>query len=99
MMDAVKKGGNRQELHERLRVHAQAAARHVKEEGGANDLIDRVCADPLFSLKRAEIEAVLSPEHFTGRSAEQVTEFLAGTVRPLLEQNKAQLGEKQELRV
>ncbi len=99
MMDAVKKGGNRQELHERLRVHAQAAARHVKEEGGANDLVDRVCADPLFSLTREEIEAVLSPEHFTGRSAEQVAEFLAGTVRPLLEKNRALLGEKQELNV
>ncbi len=99
MMDAVKKGGNRQELHERLRVHAQAAARHVKEDGGANDLIDRVCADPAFGLTRAEIDAVLSPEHFTGRSAEQVTEYLDGMIRPLLEKEKALLGEKQELHV
>ena len=99
MMDAVKKGGNRQELHERLRVHAQAAARHVKEDGGANDLIDRVCADPAFGLTRAEIDAVLSPEHFTGRSAEQVTEYLDGMIRPLLEREKALLGEKQELHV
>ena len=99
MMDAVKKGGNRQELHERLRVHAQAAARHVKEDGGANDLIDRVCADPAFGLTRAEIDAVLSPEHFTGRSAEQVTEYLDGMIRPLLRKEKALLGEKQELHV
>ena len=99
MMDAVKKGGNRQELHEKLRVHSQAAARVVKEEGGKNDLIDRICADPAFMVTREEVEAILKPEQFTGRSEQQVEEFLGGIIRPLLEENKALLGEKQELSV
>ena len=99
MMDAVKKGGNRQELHEKLRVHSQAAARVVKEEGGKNDLIDRICADPAFMVTREEVEAILKPEQFTGRSEQQVEEFLSGIIRPLLEENKALLGEKQELSV
>ena len=99
MMDAVKKGGNRQELHERLRVHSRAAARVVKEEGGANDLIDRICADPAFMVTRREVEAILQPEHFTGRSQAQVEEYLAEVIRPLLEENRALLGEKQELTV
>ena len=99
MMDAVKKGGNRQELHEKLRVHSQAAARVVKEEGGRNDLIDRICADPAFMVTREEVEAILKPEQFTGRSEQQVEEFLGGIIRPLLEENKALLGEKQELSV
>ncbi len=99
MMDAVKKGGNRQELHEKLRVHSQAAARMVKEEGCANDLIDRICADPAFMVTREEIEAILQPEHFTGRSAQQVEEFLADVIRPVLEKNAELLGEKQELSV
>ena len=99
MMDAVQKGGNRQELHEKLRVHAQAAARVVKEEGGKNDMIDRVCADPAFMVTREEIEKILQPEHFTGRSEQQVEEYLAQVIRPLLEENKNLLGEKQELSV
>lgn len=99
MMDAVKKGGNRQELHEKLRVHAQAAARVVKEEGGANDMIDRICADPAFMVTREEIEAILRPEHFTGRSEQQVDEFLAEIIRPILAENAGLLGEKQELSV
>ena len=72
MMKAVKKGGDRQELHERLREHAVAAAAVVKQEGKPNDMIARVEADPAFGLSREEIEAELSPEAFTGRSAEQV---------------------------
>ena len=99
MMDAVKKGGNRQVLHEKLRVHSQAAARVVKEEGGKNDLVDRICADPAFMMTREEVEAILKPELFTGRSAEQVDAFLNEIVRPLLEENKVLLGEHQELSV
>lgn len=99
MMDAVKKGGNRQELHERLRVHSQAAARVVKEEGGANDLIERICQDPAFMITREEVEAILAPERFTGRSQQQVEEYLQEVIRPLLEENKDVLGEKQELHV
>lgn len=99
MMDAVKKGGDRQQLHERLRVHSQAAARVVKEDGGANDLIDRIVADPAFGVTREEIEAILDPAAFTGRSAAQVDEFLSGVIAPVLEENRALLGEKQELNV
>ena len=99
MMDAVKKGGNRQELHEKLRVHSQAAARVVKEDGGKNDLVERIAADPAFMVTREEIEAILQPEKFIGRSKEQVEEYLAGIITPLLQENKELLGEKQELSV
>ncbi len=99
MMDAVKKGGNRQELHEKLRVHSQAAARVVKEEGGANDLVDRIAADPAFMITKEEIQAILKPEEFTGRSSQQVDAFLKEVVRPILDANKDVLGEKQELSV
>ena len=99
MMSAVKKGGDRQELHEKLRLHSIAAAKVVKEEGGKNDLIERVCADPAFGLQRAEIEAILNPEAFTGRAAQQVEEFLADCITPVLQENKALLGAKGELTV
>jgi len=99
MMDAVKKGGDRQQLHEKLRVHSQAAARVVKEEGGANDLIDRIVADPAFMVTREEVEAILEPSHFIGRSREQVEAFLEDIIQPLLDANRDVLGEKQELNV
>ena len=99
LMDAVEKGGNRQELHERLRVHAQAAARVVKEDGGENDMIDRVCADPAFQVTREEIEKTLRPERYTGRSEAQVDEYLAEVIRPLLQAHAGELGERQELKV
>ena len=99
MMDSVKKGGNRQELHEKLRVHSQAAARVVKEEGGTNDLVDRIAADPAFLITKEEIQAILKPEEFTGRSSQQVDAFLKEVVRPILDANKDVLGEKQELNV
>ncbi len=99
MMSAVKKGGDRQVLHEQLRVHSQAAAKVVKEEGGENDLIDRIVADPLFNLKKEEIVAILDPANFTGRAPSQVTEFLNECVNPVLEANKDILGEHAELNV
>ena len=99
MMDAVKKGGDRQELHEKLRVHSQAAGRVVKEEGGQNDLIDRIAADPAFMITREEIEALLDPAYFTGRSAEQVDEFLSDVIRPLLDANRDAVGKAEELNV
>ena len=99
MMDAVKKGGNRQELHEKLRVHSQAAARHVKEDGGTNDLLDRIGNDPSFQLSKQELEKILDPIRFTGRSAEQVDHFLQQVIEPLLEENAELIGEKQELKV
>lgn len=99
MMEAVKKGGDRQELHERLREHSIAAAAVVKEQGGENDLIERVCADPLFNLSREEIDAILIPENFTGRSSQQVDEFLQECINPILTKNKDILGENAELSV
>ena len=99
MMNAVKKGGDRQQLHERLREHSLAAARMVKEEGLENDLIDRICADPEFGLSREEIESFMQPEFFTGRSASQVEEFVAQVVKPVLETNKEILGERAQLSV
>jgi len=99
MMSAVKKGGDRQQLHEKLRVHSQAAARVVKEEGGQNDLIDRIVADPAFMVSREEVEKILDPMNFIGRSAEQVDEFLDEAILPLLQANAALLGEKGELNV
>ena len=99
MMDAVEKGGNRQELHEKLRVHAQLAARHVKEEGGENDMIERVAADPSFQLNEEDLRAVLKPENYTGRSAEQVTEYLDEIIRPLLKETAGEAGGQVELTV
>ena len=99
MMQAVKKGGDRQQLHEKLREHSMAAAKVVKEEGGENDLIDRICADPAFRLTRQEIEQVLKPENFVGRSVHQVEEFIAGYVQPIRDANADVLNEKAQLSV
>lgn len=99
MMDAVKMGGDRQQLHEQLRVHSHAAAKLVKEEGMPNDLIDRICADPLFMTNREKVEKILDPSKFTGRAPLQVQEFLDAVIKPLLEENKALLGEQAELNV
>ena len=93
MMSAVKKGGDRQQLHEKLRLHSLAASRVVKEEGGKNDLIERICADPAFGLERAEVDAILDPTRFTGRAAEQVDEYLDRIIRPILKENQDLLGE------
>ena len=84
MMDAVKKGGNRQELHERIRVHSIAAGAVVKEEGLPNDLVKRIAADPLFGLTEEEIVASIDAKAYVGRSPQQVSEFLENDVRPVL---------------
>ena len=99
MMKAVKKGGDRQELHERLREHAVAAAAVVKQEGRPNDMIARVEADPAFGLTREEIEAELSPEAFTGRAPQQVEEYLRDVIQPVLDANPEDVGMTAELSV
>ena len=86
MMDAVKRGGNRQELHERIRELSLEAGRNVKELGQSNNLIDLIAADPLFGMTKEELTAHLEPSRYIGRCPEQVTEFLAGEVAPVLEQ-------------
>lgn len=97
MMEAVKRGGNRQNLHEKLRLHSIAAGNVVKEEGKENDLIERVCADPSFGLSLNEVKALLKPENFTGRSSEQVTEFLNQCILPIVSLNSDDVGQKVEL--
>ena len=87
MMQAVEKGGNRQELHERLRQHAIAAGKQVKEEGLPNDMVDRVAADPAFGLTKEEIVAGLVPENFVGRAPQQVEEFVANVLQPIFDAN------------
>ena len=99
MMQAVKKGGDRQELHERLRQHSIAAGKVVKEEGGKNDLIERVLADPAFGLTEEEVRQLLQPEDFIGRAPKQVEEYLAEVVRPVLARNQELLGETAQLSV
>ncbi len=99
MMDAVKRGGDRQALHEKIRTYAMEAGKQVKEFGLENDLIERILADPDFKTSREEIEAILQPEYFTGRSAQQTEEFVNGLIKPILEANKDIMGEKAELTV
>lgn len=99
MMDAVKKGGDRQQLHERIRVHSMEAAKQVKMEGKPNDLIERICNDPLFGLNREELEGILQPERFIGRSPSQVTEFLEEKIKPVLQKYAQELGVAAELKV
>ena len=99
MMDAVKKGGNRQELHERIRTHAMDAGKVVKEQGGANDLLERIAADPAFGLTMEEIQKIVVPEHYTGRSSSQVVEFVENCVKPALVKFKGELGKDFELTV
>ena len=89
LMDAVKKGGDRQELHELIREHSIAAGRRVKEEGLDNDLIERIASDPRFGLSRDEIVTNLDPKNYTGRSEHQVEEFIRDVVDPMLATGEA----------
>ena len=91
MMDAVKRGGDRQQLHERIRVHSLEAGRNVKEFGLTNNLIDLLAADPLFGLSREELSAHLEPSRYIGRCPEQVTDFLTEYVHPVLQTHKSAL--------
>ena len=84
LMEAVKRGGDRQDLHERIRRHALAAGRRVKDQDGRNDLAERIVADPIFGLNQTSIDAMLDPARFIGRAPDQVDEFLAEEVAPIL---------------
>ncbi|MFR8010537.1 MAG: adenylosuccinate lyase [Clostridia bacterium] len=99
MMEAVKRGGDRQELHEKIRVHSMAAGKVVKAEGGQNDLVDRIAADPAFGMTKPEIEAMLKPANFVGRAPQQTEEFVRDFIRPILDANKDALGLKVEINV
>ena len=94
MMDAVKRGGDRQAIHERIRVLSQEAGRNVKELGQPNNLIDLMAADPAFGMTKAELSAHLDPAAYIGRCPEQVDEFLAEQIIPVLEKYAGALAEE-----
>lgn len=98
MMDVVKKGGDRQALHEKIRQYSMEAGKKVKEEGLENDLCERILADPMFMITKEEMDAIMAPENFTGRSAQQVEEFVSELVQPILEANKDILNETFEMK-
>lgn len=99
MMDAVKRGGDRQELHEKVRQHSMAAAAAIKIEGKPNDLLDRIASDPAFMTTREEIDKLMEPSNFVGRAPEQTEEFLSDVIKPILEANKKLLGLTVEINV
>ena len=99
MMDAVKAGGDRQELHERIRVHSMAAAKVVKEEGKPNDLLDRIAADPLFNITKEALQKVLKPENYIGRADVQTEEFLDGVIKPILSANADIIGMEAKINI
>jgi len=84
MMEAVKRGGDRQELHEQIREHSMDAGKRVKVDGEANDLIERIAKDPLFGMSLEELNSVLEPKNYIGRCPEQVVEFIEKEVNPIL---------------
>ena len=99
MMEAVKAGADRQDVHEALRVHAREAARAIKEEGGENTLRELLAGDPLFAAVAPRFDDLLEPSRFVGRAPEQVAEFLEDEVAPVLERHADLLGVRSELRV
>ena len=100
MMDAVKKrGADRQQLHERIRVHSMAASKVIKEEGGENDLLQRIAADEAFGVTLEELENILQPEKYTGRAKEQTEDFLNEYVYPALEKYSDIESDKPEINV
>ena len=99
LMEAVKRGGDRQALHEKIRQYSMEAARRVKQEGLEGNLIADIAADADFPLTREEIEAILDPRLFTGRAAEQTERFIEKYIRPILDAHREMLGESEELKV
>ena len=99
MMDAVKAGGDRQELHERIRQLSMEAGRNVKMEGKDNNLLELIAADPAFNLTLPELQALMEPSRYVGRAPQQVTEFLDEVIRPILAQHETELGMQAEINV
>ena len=99
MMDAVKAGGDRQELHEKIRTLSMQAGKNVKEKGLDNNLLELIAADPSFNLSLEELQKSMDPSKYTGRSEEQVEEFIRDVVNPILEDNKDLLGMTAEINV
>lgn len=99
IMAGVKRGGDRQELHEAIRVHSHAAAAEVKEHGRDNDLLERLAGDPVIGLDRGAIDAALDAAEFVGRAPRQVEEFVADHLDPAIARNRDRLGTRSEVRV
>ena len=99
MMDAVKAGGDRQELHEKIRTLSMEAGRNVKVEGKENNLLELIAADPAFNMTLEELQKTMEPSRYIGRSKEQVDAFLTKVIAPILEENKELLGIKAEIHV
>ncbi len=99
IMEAVKKGGDRQELHEKIRVHSMEAAKKVKVEGKKNDLLERIIGDPFFKMSEHEILSLVDSKKFIGRAPGQVVDFIQQQIKPLLDKNKDILGEEAEIDV
>lgn len=99
MMDAVKAGGDRQELHERIRTLSMEAGRNVKEKGLENNLLELIAADPAFNLSLEELQETMDPARYTGRAKEQTEEFLRDVIGPVLKAHEGELGMKAEIHV
>ena len=99
MMDAVKAGGDRQELHERIRELSMEAGRNVKEKGLDNNLLELIAADPAFNLSLEELQKTMDPAKYVGRAPVQVEAYLNNVVNPMLEANKEILGVTAEINV
>ena len=99
MMDAVKAGGDRQELHEKIRTLSMEAGRNVKEKGLENNLLELIAADPAFGLSLEDLKKSMDPSRYVGRAPRQVEEFLAEVVNPILDANRDVLGMKAEINV
>ncbi len=99
IMEGVKRGGDRQELHESIRIHSMEAGKKVKVEGKSNDLIKRILADETFKISEQEVNLMLAPENFIGRAPEQTVEFIAEYIKPILDINKDSLGQSIKLHV
>ena len=99
MMDAVKNGGNRQELHEKIRTLSMQAGKTVKEEGKDNNLLELIAVDPEFNLTIEELQAAMEPSRYVGRAPQQVEKFIENVVNPILQANRELLGVKAEILV
>ena len=99
LMDAVKQGGDRQALHERIRTHSMEASYRVKTEGLSNDLLERIAADPVFGMSREQLSQVLDAKLYVGRAPQQTEEYVAFVQKTILEPNAAYLGEEAQIRV
>lgn len=99
LMENVKRGGDRQALHEKIRVLSMEAAACVKQEGKPNDLIERILSDGTFKMTKEELDTLMKPENFIGCASMQVVDFMEEVIRPLLQENQAVLGKEGEVRV